>query len=165
MLEINTNNHIEAWHNILKSRYLGSCRKQRTDILVHLLLREVLPDYRINVARLKMGMTHFVGMWTGENMNTVSLIHSKHVALRDLYLETALKWESAQRFVLDICLVVRIRLRVDPQRQRFSLQTRPLPPLGSRPPTNGCTKSIARRLRAAACTTLPLRPSIALLSC
>lgn len=56
MLEINTNNYIEAWHNVLKSRYLGSCRKQRTDILVHLLLREVLPDYRIKVARVTMGL-------------------------------------------------------------------------------------------------------------
>ena len=56
MLEINTNNHIEAWHNVLKSRYLGSYRKQRTDTLVHLLLREVLPEYRIKVARVTTGL-------------------------------------------------------------------------------------------------------------
>ena len=98
----------------------------------------------MRLARLKMGMTHFVGIWTGENINTVSLIHSKHVALRDLYLETALKWQSAQRFVLDICLVVRIRRRVDPQRQRFSLQTRPLPPSHERMHQEYC-KTPARR--------------------
>lgn len=55
MLEINTNNYIASWHNVLKSRYLGSCSKQRTDILLHLLLREFLPDYRIKVARVTMG--------------------------------------------------------------------------------------------------------------
>lgn len=56
MLETNTNNYIEAWHNILKSSYLGSFRKQRTDILVHILLREILPDFRIKVARLTLGL-------------------------------------------------------------------------------------------------------------
>lgn len=50
MLEINTNNYIETWHNTLKSSYLGRFRKQRTDILIHLVLREVLPDFRIKVA-------------------------------------------------------------------------------------------------------------------
>ena len=56
MLENNTNNYIEAWHNTLKSRYLSSFRKQRTDVLVHLLLREVLPDFRIKAARVTLGL-------------------------------------------------------------------------------------------------------------
>lgn len=56
MLEINTNNYVESWHNNLKSGYLGGSRKQRTDILVHLLLREVLPDFRVKVARVSMGL-------------------------------------------------------------------------------------------------------------
>lgn len=56
MLEINTNNYIETWHNTLKSGYLGSFRMQRTDVLIHLLLREVLPDFRIKVARVTFGL-------------------------------------------------------------------------------------------------------------
>lgn len=56
MLDINTNNYIESWHNILKTGYLGGARKQRTDSLIHILLREALPDFRLKVARVSVGL-------------------------------------------------------------------------------------------------------------
>ena len=56
MLDINTNNYVESWHNTIKSGYLNGLRKQRTDILVHLLLREVLSDFRVKVARVSIGL-------------------------------------------------------------------------------------------------------------
>ena len=56
MLDIHTNNFVESWHSTLKSVYLGSARKQRTDVLVHILLHEVLPDFRVKVAKVLTGL-------------------------------------------------------------------------------------------------------------
>lgn len=55
MVGIQTNNFVESWHSILKMKYLQGFRKQRTDILVYRLLREVLPDLRLKVARILRG--------------------------------------------------------------------------------------------------------------
>ncbi|KAI8140895.1 hypothetical protein BJV82DRAFT_477321, partial [Fennellomyces sp. T-0311] len=41
---INTNNHVELWHRTLKETYLGKLRRQRADVLVHILWENVLPD-------------------------------------------------------------------------------------------------------------------------
>ena len=56
MLEIHTNNLVESWHNVLKSVYLKSARKERTDILVYRLLREVLVNLRWKVAQVTNGL-------------------------------------------------------------------------------------------------------------
>ena len=55
MQEIHTNNLVESWHNILKSVYLRSARKQRPDLLVYKLLREALMDLRLKVANVLNG--------------------------------------------------------------------------------------------------------------
>ena len=55
MQEIHTNNLVESWHNTLKSVYLRGTRKQRTDILVYKLLREVLVDLHWKVVRISVG--------------------------------------------------------------------------------------------------------------
>lgn len=49
MLDIHTNNLVESWHNVLKSRYLKGARRQRADMLVHILLDEVLESIRLKV--------------------------------------------------------------------------------------------------------------------
>ena len=54
-MEIHTNNLVESWHSILKSNYLRGYRRQRTDVLVYRLLREVLPDLRLKIARIIRG--------------------------------------------------------------------------------------------------------------
>lgn len=55
MLDIHTNNLVESWHSILKMTYLRGFRKQRTDMLVYRLLREVLPDLRLKISRILRG--------------------------------------------------------------------------------------------------------------
>ena len=49
MLDIHTNNLVESWHNILKTRYLKGSRKQRPDMLVYILLDEALESIRLKV--------------------------------------------------------------------------------------------------------------------
>ncbi|RKF78177.1 hypothetical protein GcM3_066028 [Golovinomyces cichoracearum] len=49
MLDIHTNNLVESWHNILKSRYLKGARKQRPDMLVHILLDEAIESIKLKV--------------------------------------------------------------------------------------------------------------------
>lgn len=56
MLGNNTNNYVESWHNCLNSGYLGKSRKQRTDVPVYILLREVLPDFNIKVTQVFIGL-------------------------------------------------------------------------------------------------------------
>ncbi|KAI8136961.1 hypothetical protein BJV82DRAFT_561680 [Fennellomyces sp. T-0311] len=41
---INTNNYVESWHRTLKEAYLGKLKRQRADVLVHILWDNVLPD-------------------------------------------------------------------------------------------------------------------------
>lgn len=55
MQEVHTNNLIESWHNTLKTVYLKSTRKQRTDMLVYMLLNEVLIDLRKKVTQISLG--------------------------------------------------------------------------------------------------------------
>ncbi|KAI0995090.1 hypothetical protein K3495_g13091, partial [Podosphaera aphanis] len=57
MLCIQTNNLVESWHSILKMNYLRGFRKQRTDMLVYRLLREILPDLRLKVSLVQRGVT------------------------------------------------------------------------------------------------------------
>lgn len=47
-----TNNYIEAWHGVLKGKHLGNRRKQRVDLLVHILVHEALPDLRQRMAKV-----------------------------------------------------------------------------------------------------------------
>ena len=55
MQDVHANNLIESWHNVLKSVYLKETRKQRTDLLVHRLLNEVLNDLRKKVTQISLG--------------------------------------------------------------------------------------------------------------
>ena len=43
---IETNNYVESWHNQLKRNYLRFFRRQRVDVLVHVLIDRVVPDFR-----------------------------------------------------------------------------------------------------------------------
>ena len=49
IIDVHTNNLVESWHNILKSRFLKGARKQRPDMLVHLLLNEAIENIRLKV--------------------------------------------------------------------------------------------------------------------
>lgn len=42
---ITTNNHVEAWHRVLKSEYIDGARPQRLDELEHILSERVVPCY------------------------------------------------------------------------------------------------------------------------
>src|ERR1700742_4038501 len=52
---IETNNLIESWHYHLKWNYLCLMRKQRLDVLVHILTDKVEPDYRRLDIRVSLG--------------------------------------------------------------------------------------------------------------
>ena len=56
MLNINTNNYVESWHNQLKTGYLRNSRKKRIDVLVHIPLRKVLPDFKLKIGRVCLGL-------------------------------------------------------------------------------------------------------------
>lgn len=49
MLDIHINNLVGSWHKFLKSRYLEGARRQRTDMLVNILLDEVLESISLKV--------------------------------------------------------------------------------------------------------------------
>ncbi|CAD6922237.1 unnamed protein product [Tilletia controversa] len=53
---IDTNNFIETWHNQLKTAYLGMMRKQGVDVLLCILLKQCVPDYRSNELRVSLGL-------------------------------------------------------------------------------------------------------------
>ncbi|ORX48015.1 hypothetical protein DM01DRAFT_1259292, partial [Hesseltinella vesiculosa] len=42
--DINTNNDVEAWHRTLKQTYIPTFKKERADVLVYILYKNVLPD-------------------------------------------------------------------------------------------------------------------------
>lgn len=52
---IDTNNYIESWHLLLKRDYLKLMRKQRVDVLVHILVDQVEPDLRREEAQVYLG--------------------------------------------------------------------------------------------------------------
>ncbi|VDC04562.1 unnamed protein product [Peniophora sp. CBMAI 1063] len=52
---IETNNYVESWHSHLKTFYLKLMRRQRVDILLYILSRQVLPDFRREEARIRLG--------------------------------------------------------------------------------------------------------------
>ncbi|KAL0563165.1 hypothetical protein V5O48_018910, partial [Marasmius crinis-equi] len=43
--KIKTNNYVKSWHCQLKAHYLGLMRKQRIDVLVHVLTQQIEPDF------------------------------------------------------------------------------------------------------------------------
>ena len=45
MYRINTNNYVESWHRNLKTNYLKFMRKQRMDVILHILTTEVNKQY------------------------------------------------------------------------------------------------------------------------
>lgn len=52
---INTNNYIESWHHHLKTYYLKLMRRQRIDVIIHILTEKVEPDFRRSELRVTMG--------------------------------------------------------------------------------------------------------------
>ena len=50
-----TNMLVEAWHHVLKGKFLHSKRNHRMDHLLHCLVEEVLPYYRLKQARQEAG--------------------------------------------------------------------------------------------------------------
>lgn len=56
MLDVNTYNYVESWHNLLKKGYFRKSRKPLADVLVHLVLSEILPDFKLKVGRIYLGL-------------------------------------------------------------------------------------------------------------
>ncbi|KZV59651.1 hypothetical protein PENSPDRAFT_561269, partial [Peniophora sp. CONT] len=54
---IETNNYVESWHSILKTFYLKLMRRQRIDVLLHILSTQVLPDFRRKDKRVRLGLS------------------------------------------------------------------------------------------------------------
>ncbi|CEP16772.1 hypothetical protein [Parasitella parasitica] len=51
-----TNNFVESWHNQLKTTYLGRKRNRRVDRLIHILVKDVEPDYIQNINRITLNV-------------------------------------------------------------------------------------------------------------
>ncbi|KAE9384470.1 hypothetical protein BT96DRAFT_755443, partial [Gymnopus androsaceus JB14] len=49
--DCDTNMLIEAWHHVLKGKFLHGKRNRRADFLIHCLVEEVLAYYRLKQAR------------------------------------------------------------------------------------------------------------------
>ncbi|KAF8972452.1 hypothetical protein BDZ97DRAFT_1637798, partial [Flammula alnicola] len=58
-----TNMLIEAWHHVLKGKFLEGRRNRRLDHLIHILMDLVLPYYSLKERRQKFG-------FEGENLET-----------------------------------------------------------------------------------------------
>ncbi|KAF8952885.1 hypothetical protein BDZ97DRAFT_1680484, partial [Flammula alnicola] len=56
-----TNMLIEAWHHVLKGKFLEGRRNRRLDHLLHILIDQVLPYYLLKERRQKIG-------FEGENL-------------------------------------------------------------------------------------------------
>ncbi|KAJ6507586.1 hypothetical protein DFH09DRAFT_943012 [Mycena vulgaris] len=52
--KIDTNNYVESWHHHLKTFYLKLMRKQRIDVLLHILTEQVEPDFRRSDIRVAL---------------------------------------------------------------------------------------------------------------
>ncbi|KAJ7243521.1 hypothetical protein C8J57DRAFT_1034711, partial [Mycena rebaudengoi] len=50
-----TNMLVEAWHHVLKSKFLHGKRNRRLDHLLHTLSNEVLPYYALKQRRQELG--------------------------------------------------------------------------------------------------------------
>ncbi|KAI0072520.1 hypothetical protein K474DRAFT_1581603, partial [Panus rudis PR-1116 ss-1] len=46
-----TNMLIEAWHHVLKGKFLEHKRNRRADLLIYTLLRRVIPHYALRLRR------------------------------------------------------------------------------------------------------------------
>ncbi|KAI9244109.1 hypothetical protein BDA99DRAFT_448644, partial [Phascolomyces articulosus] len=51
---MNTNNYVESWYHTLKEAYLGKLKRQRADVLVHILWDNVLPDFMATYVQAKL---------------------------------------------------------------------------------------------------------------
>ncbi|EIM83678.1 uncharacterized protein STEHIDRAFT_112968 [Stereum hirsutum FP-91666 SS1] len=54
-VQFDTNNYTELWHLLLKRDYLRLMRKQRVDILIHILVDEVKLDLRQEEVQITLG--------------------------------------------------------------------------------------------------------------
>jgi hypothetical protein len=52
---ITTNNYIESWHHVLKTNYLKLARRQRIDVLLHILTTRAIPDLHRTHVRCTLG--------------------------------------------------------------------------------------------------------------
>ncbi|PLW04668.1 hypothetical protein PCANC_28337, partial [Puccinia coronata f. sp. avenae] len=52
---INTNNYTEAWHRVLKSRYIPPPECRRLDELIQIFSEQVLPDYQMEHHKVETG--------------------------------------------------------------------------------------------------------------
>ncbi|KAG0140977.1 hypothetical protein CROQUDRAFT_99393 [Cronartium quercuum f. sp. fusiforme G11] len=69
---IHTNNYVEVWHRILKFTYLPRHTRVRPDDLVHILMHEVEPDFKIASSKV------LLGFW-GQRKNKAQAL-SQHLA-------------------------------------------------------------------------------------
>lgn len=53
-----TNMYIESWHGTLKGKHLGNRRKQRVDLLLHILVDEAMPSLRTRVLKIQFDVNH-----------------------------------------------------------------------------------------------------------
>lgn len=54
-MKVDTNMLLEAWHHVLKGKFLENKRNRRLDHLVHTLIEEVIPYYRLLQRRRHLG--------------------------------------------------------------------------------------------------------------
>ncbi|EDR04153.1 uncharacterized protein LACBIDRAFT_304748 [Laccaria bicolor S238N-H82] len=54
--DIDTNMLLEAWHHVLKGKYLHGKRNHRLDHLLHCLVNEVIPHYKLKQSRRELGL-------------------------------------------------------------------------------------------------------------
>jgi hypothetical protein len=52
---INTNNYTEAWHRVLKSRYIPPPERRLLDELIQIFSEQVLPDYQMEHHKVETG--------------------------------------------------------------------------------------------------------------
>jgi hypothetical protein len=53
--DIDTNMLLEAWHHVLKGKFLHGKRNHRMDHLLHCLINEVIPHYKLKQSRQEIG--------------------------------------------------------------------------------------------------------------
>jgi len=78
---IHTNNYTEAWHRVLKSRYIAPPERKRIDEVVRILTSVVEPDYRWTHVQVNQGFT----------TQTTNKYQTRAKALGESYTAEALK--------------------------------------------------------------------------
>ncbi|KAJ7575368.1 hypothetical protein C8J56DRAFT_801697 [Mycena floridula] len=51
----NTNMLVEAWHNVLKGKFLQGKRNRRMDFLIYILMEDAIPHFRLREHRQEAG--------------------------------------------------------------------------------------------------------------